>query len=249
MRRIRLTPVYDQTEQVDPLIPRNSRYVLRVTMTRDEDRDTADRPLRADAARNRELILDTARRLFAERGLSVTLNDIAHEAGVGVGTVYRRFADKDAVVEALMAAKFVAMADIAARARAVDDPEQALRTYLMGVFEYRARDRAIAEVIVRAGRSKPAVVRERERLDAEVSAIIDRARDAGCLREGMTSLDVPLLTLMVGVVADRTRGCEPDVWRRYAEILIDGVMVGADPAPLPGEPLDRVALDQAMHPA
>jgi AcrR family transcriptional regulator len=63
--------------------------------------ETRDRPLRKDAERNRRRILDAARELFAERGLGVTLNDIAHHAGVGVGTVYRRFPDKSRLIEEL----------------------------------------------------------------------------------------------------------------------------------------------------
>ena len=61
----------------------------------------SERPLRRDAERNRQRILEAARELFAERGLGVTLNDIAHHAGVGVGTVYRRFPDKAQLIDGL----------------------------------------------------------------------------------------------------------------------------------------------------
>ena len=64
-------------------------------------RASEERPLRRDAARNRERILAAAGEVFATRGLEVTLDDIAHHAGVGVGTVYRRFHDKEQLIDAL----------------------------------------------------------------------------------------------------------------------------------------------------
>jgi AcrR family transcriptional regulator len=206
-----------------------------------------ERPLRADAARNRELILQTARRCFAERGLSVTLNDIAHEAGVGVGTVYRRFADKDSLIEALLATKFEAMNDAAARAAAETDPREALRVYLTGVFEFRARDRALADAIVRAGRARPSIVHERDRLERQVSTIIERAERAGVVRAGFDYRDLPMLTAMVGAVADSTRAHDPDAWRRYAEVLIEGILPGGTDAPMVGSPLDRESIERALH--
>lgn len=206
-----------------------------------------ERPLRADAARNRELILQTARRCFAERGISVTLNDIAHEAGVGVGTVYRRFADKDALIEALLATKFEAMNDAASRAAQEIDPKEALRVYLTGVFEFRARDRALADAIVRAGKGRPGIVQERDRLESQVDDIIRRAKDAGVVRAGFSYRDLPMLTTMVGAVADATRACDPDAWRRYAEVLIDGLFQ-SESGEMLGTPLDRDALERAMQP-
>ena len=206
-----------------------------------------ERPLRADAARNRELILQTARKCFAERGLSVTLNDIAHEAGVGVGTVYRRFADKDSLIEALLATKFEAMNEAAARAADEVDPREALRVYLMGVFEFRARDRALADAIVRAGKARPSIVQERDRLETQVSAIIERAETAGVVRVGFDYRDLPMLTSMVGAVADSTRAHDPNAWRRYAEVLIEGVLPGGTEAPMVGTPLDRESIERALH--
>ncbi|WIB25892.1 TetR/AcrR family transcriptional regulator [Curtobacterium sp. MCSS17_015] len=208
-----------------------------------------DRPLRADAARNRELILQTARKCFAERGLSVTLNDIAHEAGVGVGTVYRRFADKDSLIEALLATKFEAMNAAAARAAEEIDPRESLRLYLMGVFSFRARDRALADAIVRAGKARPSIVQERDRLEQQVSQIIGRAKDAGVVRPGFDYRDLPILTAMVGTVADATRDYDPDAWKRYAQVLVDGVLPQPEPDHMVGEPLDRDALERAMQPS
>src|SRR5579875_1512745 len=87
----------------------------------------AGKPLRKDAERNRRRILDAARELFAERGLGVTLNDVAHHAGVGVGTVYRRFPDKTVLIESLFEER---LEEIAERLRtAVADPDQIGRAH------------------------------------------------------------------------------------------------------------------------
>ncbi len=219
-------------------------------MSTTESASDLERPLRADAARNRELILQTARKCFAERGLSVTLNDIAHEAGVGVGTVYRRFADKDSLIEALLATKFEAMNEAAARAADVADPREALRVYLMGVFEFRARDRALADAIVRAGKARPSIVLERDRLERQVATIISRAEAAGVVRAGFDYRDLPMLTTMVGSVADATRAHDPNAWRRYAEVIVEGVLPRGGSAaaePMLGSPLDRESIERALH--
>jgi AcrR family transcriptional regulator len=252
MPGIRLWPLYIETEQPHPLVPREFNYIRCVSTTgsaADLHRPLdLDRPLRADAARNRELILQTARKCFAERGLSVTLNDIAHEAGVGVGTVYRRFADKDSLIEALLAAKFEALNAAAARAAEESDPRESLRLYLMGVFAFRARDRALADAIVRAGKARPSVMHERDRLEQQVAEIIRRARDAGVVRPGFDARDLPILTTMVGAVADATRNHDADAWKRYAQVLVDGLLPQASQEPMTGVPLDRDALERSMQP-
>src|SRR5947208_14159980 len=93
---------------------------------------TPDRSLRKDAAQNRERLLTAASELFAERGLNVTLNDIAHHAGVGVGTAYRRFANKEAVIDALFEQRLREVAALADDALRDDDAWNCLVSYLDG---------------------------------------------------------------------------------------------------------------------
>ena len=110
----------------------------------------AERPLRADAERNRQRIIDAARELFAERGLDVTLNDIARHAGVGVGTVYRRFPDKEAADRrAVRGAPGRARGDRPRRpgdGRSVGGP----RATLTGVLELQEADRGFKELMLSA---------------------------------------------------------------------------------------------------
>lgn len=209
---------------------------------------SADRPLRADAARNRALILDTARRVFAERGIGATLNDVAREAGVGVGTVYRRFADKEALLAALRADKFAALRALAAAAQRVDDPREALRGYLHEVVALRVRDRLIHEVVAASPHDHDALRDARASLAADVDRVIARARAIGAVREGFAARDVPVLTLMVGAVADRSATVEPEAWRRYAALVIDAVCPPEEASPMPGTPFDERQLPLVMHP-
>src|ERR1700709_2058318 len=102
--------------------------------------ETPERPLRKDAARNRERILAAAGEVFAERGLEVTLDDIAHHAGVGVGTVYRRFRDKEELIDALFDERMDAVLTVAEQALAVDDPWLGLEGFFVSILELQAVD-------------------------------------------------------------------------------------------------------------
>lgn len=199
---------------------------------------TTDRPLRADAVRNRALIVDAARRLFAERGLDVTLHDVAEAAGVGVGTVYRRFPDKDALLGGLLAAKYETLVDLAERALAEPSGRQALRSYLLGAMELRASDRALSTAVLRAAPQTQEAAELRERLHRVVEGVVDRARAEGAVRRGFTGEDVPAVTSMIGSIADRSREELPGAWRRYGLLVVDAVCPPDGPlGPLTGAPL------------
>src|SRR4051794_35342921 len=105
------------------------------------------RALRADAAQNRERILTAAAELFAERGLQVSLNDIAHHAGVGVGTAYRRFANKEAVIDALFEERLEAVATVAKEALADSDPWHGLVAFLERSLEMQFGDRGLNQIL------------------------------------------------------------------------------------------------------
>jgi AcrR family transcriptional regulator len=105
------------------------------------------RPLRKDAARNRERILEAARDLFQQRGLSASLNDIAHHAGVGVGTVYRHFPDKDQLVEGLFEQRMQALVTRMEQALADPDPWRGLTAFIRDSTEMQACDRGIKDLL------------------------------------------------------------------------------------------------------
>src|SRR2546421_9804063 len=106
----------------------------------------SERPLRRDAERNRQRILDAARVVFAERGLSGSHDDIAHQAGVGVGTVYRRFPDKEQLIDALFETRIEEIANVARAAAENPDPWSALMGFLMRAQELQREDRGLKEI-------------------------------------------------------------------------------------------------------
>src|SRR5690349_10755797 len=131
---------------------------------------TQPKPLRADAERNRQRIIEAARRVFAERGLSATLDDVAAAAGVGVGTVYRRFPNKDELVEALFVDRIDQMVALAERASEIEDPWEAFETFLTQAAELNAGDRGFKEVALGAG-GRDRVARGRARIQPVAQGI------------------------------------------------------------------------------
>ncbi|MER5523977.1 TetR family transcriptional regulator [Streptomyces sp. NPDC002677] len=200
------------------------------------------RPLRADAERNRRLIMETADSLFARRGTVATLNEIAHEAGVGVGTVYRRFADLQALIDALFTERFTTFLGLAAAAERHQDPGQALRHYLLEAAGWRARDRALEVILAHADVSAEPITKLRDELGRHVDGLAERAVAAGAVREDFAAADVYAFLLMIGTVADRTADAAPDAWRRYAELLLTGFGLTPAPAPHPPAMTDAQAL-------
>ncbi|MDN3495694.1 helix-turn-helix domain-containing protein [Planococcus sp. APC 4015] len=198
---------------------------------------TESRHFRADAARNRQKILDVAAHLFADRGLDVTLNDIAREAGVGVGTVYRKFPDKAALIDELTESKLEAMLSVVATASGRESGAAALRDLMMGAAAARAADRGLFLILFRAGDE----TRRDDRVGRLLGAwdeVIARARDEGAVRPGFSAVDVDLFMMMVGAVADRTRDLGATAWRRCAEVLLDGYAVRPDDDPVPPVDVD-----------
>jgi len=190
---------------------------------------------RADAERNRRRVLDVAARVFAERGSEATLNDIARVAGVGVGTVYRKFADKEALFDALFDEKIDALVDLAERASKLTDPGVAVRELLLGVMTKRAADRGLDTILTSPGRGARFADELERRFLPTAEQLVARAIQVGELRADFTGSEVCILGFMVGKVADITRETDPNVWRRYAQMLIDGTRpVEGAASPVPG---------------
>src|SRR5690349_9896582 len=105
------------------------------------------RPLRADAERNRQLLLDAAAELFREKGSAVGLDEIARHAGVGVGTAYRRFPDKEELLEALFDARIEEIAGYAGQALEHDDPWDGFVQFMENTARLHATDRSVKEIL------------------------------------------------------------------------------------------------------
>lgn len=179
--------------------------------------------------------MDAAARVFAERGSKATLNDIARVAGVGVGTVYRKFADKESVLDALFDEKVEALVDLAEQASKLSDAAAAFRELLLGVMTKRASDRGLDAILASPDRGGRFADELRRRFLPTVDRLVARAIEKGELRVGFSGSEVCVLAFMVGKVADITRDTDPDLWQRYAQMLIDGTRpVAGNPALVPG---------------
>lgn len=181
------------------------------------------RPLRRDAERNRERILTAARELFAARGLDVTLDDVGRAAGVGVGTVYRRFPNKEALVDALFEEELEKMSAAAERALADEDPWEGFRHLLAGIADDLARDRGLRDFMLTDGFSQSRVVRIRERLIPVAEELLRRAQEDGTLRADLVGTDLPILAQMLGAAADFVTPVRIDAWQRYLAVVLDGL--------------------------
>src|SRR3954468_1396688 len=156
-----------------------------------------ERPLRRDAERNRQRILDAARAAFAEEGLSVTLDEIARRASVGVGTIYRRFPDKEQLIDALFETRMQEFAAQAEEALHADDPWAGLVRFLERATEQHACDRGFKEVALSGVHGRDRVARARALMFPLVSRLVARAQADGSLRADVDPTDMPLLQMML----------------------------------------------------
>jgi AcrR family transcriptional regulator len=181
------------------------------------------RALRSDAERNRQRVLAAARELFAARGLEATLNDVAHHANVGVGTVYRRFATKEELVEALFEDGIGQIAALAEMALQQDDSWTGFVWFVEQLCELTATDRGLREMVYSKAYGGYRVECARERLDPPIMRLVERARADGHLRSDIEPTDMPIVSLLAGTVSEWAGHVEPELWRRYVQLLLDGM--------------------------
>jgi AcrR family transcriptional regulator len=208
--------------------------------------DMESRPLRRDAQRNRERIIEAARAVFATRGLGATLDDVAHHAGVGVGTVYRRFPTKESLVEVALEERMEEIAAIAEAALLAPTGWDGLVAFLRGATDLHAADRGMRDLALGGGRGLEHHERIGERMVPLIDRLIDRARQEGTLRPDVTAQDVPLLLLLTSEVAVHSHPTYPDAYRRYLQLFIDGLRSSPANEDL-GRPLDRADLDSLFR--
>lgn len=199
-------------------------------------------PLRADAQRNLERILDAARDAFAEEGLEVGVDEIARRAGVGVGTLYRRFPTKEALIDAIVERRAEDILALADEAEALDDPWDGLVHLFGGILERHARERGFKALIADrlAAGGRPTL---RERLRPQMVRILTRAQEAGTLRPDVTTEDITVMFWGAGRAVEITGDIAPDYWRRHLAILLDGLRAPRA-TPLEGEPLTEAQGDR-----
>jgi AcrR family transcriptional regulator len=182
-----------------------------------------ERPLRADARRNRERIMTSAGELFARLGHEAQMEEIADHAGLGMGTLYRHFPSKQALLTAMVRARFHGMADLARAAEQVADPGEAFETLLRSYLEAADGDATFQLALMGSKDIDwPGVEQEKIEFAEIVGRIIERAINAGRVRDDLTATDFHLLAC--GVISSMyfTRGGMSD-WRRHLELTLDGI--------------------------
>lgn len=196
------------------------------------DTASTDRPLRADAQRNRDKIVEAARGVFAKRGLEAQMDDVAARAGVGVGTVYRRFPTKDALVRAVIVHRMKGLAALGrARLEAGGDPWEALHAWLWECGETHRDDRGLSQVL---STQPSGTFREAARTETDLAAVsaelVGRARDAGAVRPDARGDDVGLIMCGLAAIVESDWG--DSGWRRYLALAVQGLRA-VDGEPLP----------------
>ncbi|HEY1701426.1 MAG TPA: TetR family transcriptional regulator [Trebonia sp.] len=197
-------------------------------------------PLRADARRNREQIIEAARTLFARIGPDVPMEEIAQAAGVGVGTLYRRFPDRGELIKAVNLDNFTRLAELARRVeREEPDPAAALTSLLRSALELRLSmaTTAVSARVHLALRESPSIAERRDELIAAASRLLRRAQERGAIRPDIDIGDIILVLVLISRLAPPA-GDELGtmVSRRLFTLMMDGLRAVPGSA-LPGRPV------------
>lgn len=186
-----------------------------------------------------------AAEVFAERGLDVSLDDIAHHAELGVGTVYRRFPTKQLLVEALFEEHLGTLAAVVERAASAEDPWNGFVSALTEVCTLQAHNRGMREALLSSAYGSGCAATARERLTPVIETALRRAQEAGCLRTDVGRVDMVMIEFMIGGIAQYTKHV-PNAWRRYLEIVIDGLRARPDLPSLEVPAVSEDEMDEAM---
>jgi AcrR family transcriptional regulator len=208
------------------------------------------RPLRRDAERNRQRILKAASEAFNERGLEVSLDEIARYAGVGVGTVYRRFRTKEELVEALFVDRIDSVAAKAADALQAPNPWSGLVSFMEQMAEMMAGDLGLRQMLMFATYGQDRVAYARQRNAPLMQRLVERAQAAGQLRTDLRPTDIPFIVFLLAEATHLAHGASPEIWRRYLTLILDGLRPGRDDTtPLPVAALLPEEMEKSMRQA
>jgi AcrR family transcriptional regulator len=208
---------------------------------------TTVRPLRQDAARNRERLVQAARETFSRKGLDAPLEEIARSAGVAIGTLYNRFPDRGELVDAALAPLAQQAVTHAERAAQEPDPWRAFAGLIEGICTLLAQDRGYVGVYRSRLPGTPVIAAAQQQIARLKAAIMTRAQEAGELRPDVEGPDVVLLIWSIVATMDATRDIAPHAWRRHLALTLDGLRAPAAHL-LPGPPLTYAQLRESTPP-
>jgi AcrR family transcriptional regulator len=190
--------------------------------------------LRADAARNRNMLVAAAREVMAEGGLEAPLDEIARHAGIGNATLYRRFPRRIDLIAAVFADRMAEHARAVEAALEADDPWDGFRGYLEAAAELQVHDRGIADLITMDVSLAPEMRALREQAFRGLVDVIERAKAAGALRADASPEDILVILQANAGVVTRAHAAAGHASRRLIHVLLDGLRTeGATAGPLP----------------
>ncbi len=205
------------------------------------EQDVQSPPLRADARRNREQIIEAARTLFIQTGTDVPMEEIARTAGVGVGTLYRRFPDRDELIKAVSLDNFARLLDLARRIESTEpDPAKALSTLLYSSLELRLgiTMNAVSPRGFEAIQRSPELKAQRDEVLDIARRLLRRAQENGGFRKDIDIGDMVLALILVSkVVPPSDSEFAEMVFHRLIALMLDGLRTESG-SPLPGRPID-----------
>ncbi|WP_159029889.1 TetR/AcrR family transcriptional regulator [Streptomyces marincola] len=179
-------------------------------------------PARRDAHRNRQRLLECARRAFAERGATAPLDGIAREAGLVVGTLYRHFPTRLDLLSAVLEPKLRRVIDEVAASRDSEDPWEAFRDLLEVLCSAQAGDRAFADFLAWRFPGDDRTKAAHDEICAHAQQVLLRAQSAGAVRPDVTGADLLVLLWASGRVSETVQSVAPAMWRRHLHLAMDG---------------------------
>lgn len=178
---------------------------------------------RSDAKRNHLQLVAAARELFAADGLDVSVEEITKKAGVGMGTLYRHFATKEELIDAVLEDAFQEYLGLAEQALAAADPWTGFCEFLERALDLHASNRGLKDVVGGGAPDLARLAAMRRRLRPLTARLVARAQEQGSLRADFTAEDVSLLLWGGHGVINRSEGTPPELWRRYLSFVLDGL--------------------------
>ena len=198
------------------------------------DMSVEERELRADAKRNRQRLIEAAQTLFRQRGLEVSVAEIAEAAGVGRGTLFRNFASKEDLIGAIIAERMYEAADYGDELLQSDDPGEALFEFLGDLVGRQQLDRALFEALDETWMSKDVLRPAHARLMGALGALLERAQNAGVVRRDVGAMDVLLMFKGACLAAASYAQIDPTIIDRHLDLIRASIAAVPGTPPLRG---------------
>jgi AcrR family transcriptional regulator len=211
------------------------------------DVEQVRKPQRRDAQERRERLIVAAQREFAAHGVDASLEKIARDAGVAIGTLYRHFPTRLDLLMAAFKPRVEEFLDGATKALEMDDPWEGFVYYLENLFRVQAGDRGFNDFLSRRFTDNAETERIHDKMCQDIELVLTRAQEAGQARPDITLADVVNLIWSNGRITSATSAAAPDAWRRYLHLMLDAYR--AERAhPIPEPPMtDQQLYDSMVH--